>query len=257
MSVRPNILITGATGGFGRAVARRFYDEGYYVDLTDLDADALQELQHALGDPGRTFARVLDVTSPEQARTVCAAYAQAAGGGIQVLLNNAGISAVGGFAASRIAQTRAILDVNLFGVMNVTHAALPHLRGVAGAHIISVSSASALHGNPELPVYAATKRAILSFSESLDIELRGQGIRVSDLLPIYAETAIVHDVYTEHRVPPDIELSPADIAEEVWDIVRTGRFRSYVGTDTKIFARLGCILPYRVRRYVTRRVLGW
>ena len=255
--MRPNIFITGATGGFGQAVARRFAREGYYVGLTDLDAGKLEALAHELGGETNAFTAVLDVTDPAQAIEVCAAFAKTSGNGLQVLLNNAGISAVGGFGDSRIAQTKAILDVNLFGVMNVTHAALPHMRGIAGAHIISVSSASAIHGNPELPVYAATKRAILSFSESLDIELRDTGIRVSDLLPMYAKTAIVEDVAHLHRVDPDIKLTPEDVADEVWDIVRTGRFRSYVGLDTKVFARLSRLMPYRLRRAVTRRVLGW
>ena len=255
--MRPNILITGATGGFGRAVAKRFAREGYFVGLTDIDQAALDAFAEELGGPEHAFAQVLDVADVEQAKSVCAAFAKTTGTGIQVLLNNAGISAVGGFSESDIHRTKAILDVNLFGVMNVTHAALPHMRSTAGAHIISVSSASAIHGNPELPVYAATKRAILSFSESLDIELADTGIAVSDLLPMYAETAIVRDVYQQHRVAPDIKLTPDDIAREVWDIVRTKRFRSYVGGDTKVFARISKFLPYKVRKAVTKRVLGW
>ncbi len=254
---RPNIFITGAAGGFGQAVARRFAAEGYYVGLTDLDADPLSALAASLGGEAYAFHAVLDVTDPAQAREVCAAFAKTSGNGIQVLFNNAGISAVGGFGESRIEQTKAIIDVNLFGVMNVTHAALPHMQGIEGAHVISVSSASAIHGNPELPVYAATKRAILSFSESLDISLRGSGIAVSDLLPMYAETPIVRDVYTEHRRPPDIKLTAEDIADAVWEIVRTKRFRTYVGRDTKVFARLSKVMPYAVRKLLLRRVVGW
>ena len=239
-------------------MARRFAREGYFVGLTDLDADRLAALARELGGTEHAFHRVLDVTDVEAAREAVAAFAKTApGGGLQVLLNNAGISAVGGFRESSPQTTRAILDVNLWGVMNVTHAALPHMEGVAGAHVISVSSASAIHGNPELPVYAATKRALLSFSESLDIELRGTGIAVSDLLPMYAATPIVTDVAHLHRVAPEIKLTPDDVAEEVWRIVRTRRFRTYVGADTKVFARLSRVMPYRVRRYVTRRVLGW
>ena len=252
-----NIFITGATGGFGQAVARHFSARGYFVGLFDLDEDKLAVLADELGGPDRCYHRVLDVTDVEGARAAVAGFAEASGHGLQVLFNNAGISAVGDFEDVDIERQRAVLEVNLFGVFNVTHAALPIMRTTPGAHVITVSSASAIHGNPELVAYAATKRAILSFSESLDISLRGSGVAVSDLLPMYAKTAIVEDVAHLHRKNPDIKLTPEDIAEEVWDIVETKRFRSYVGRDTKVFARLARVLPYRVVKYVTRRVIGW
>ena len=253
----PNILITGATGGFGRATARLFAARGYFVGLVDLDEDRLAGLAEELGGSERAYFRALDVTDETGARELAAEFAAAAGGGIQVLFNNAGISAVGDFTAVDIGTQRRVLEVNLFGVFNVTHACLPYMRNTSGAHVITVSSASAIHGNPELVAYAATKRALLSFSESLDISLRGTGVAVSDLLPMYAKTAIVEDVAHLHRKRPDIRLTAEDIADEVWDIVRTRRFRSYVGADTKVFARLAKLLPYRLVKYVTRRVVGW
>ena len=254
---RNNIFITGATGGFGQAVARHFSAKGYFVGLTDLDEDKLRALAEELGGASKAYYHVLDVRDVEAARAAVAGFAKASGSGLQVLFNNAGTSAVGGFEDVDIERQRLVLDVNLFGVFNVTHAALPLMRETSGAHIITVSSASAIHGNPELVAYAATKRAILSFSESLDISLRGSGVAVSDLLPMYAKTAIVTDVAHLHRKTPEIKLTPEDIAREVEDIIRTKRFRSYVGRDTKVFARLAKVLPYRVVKYVTRRVIGW
>lgn len=253
----PNILITGATGGFGQATARLFAAEGYFVGLVDLDEGKLAALAEELGGRERAYYHALDVTDEEGAREVAAAYAAAAGGGIQVLFNNAGISAVGAFDDVEIARQRRVLEVNLFGVFNVTHACLPYMKGTPGAHVINVSSASAIHGNPELVAYAATKRALLSFSESLDISLRGTGVAVSDMLPMYARTGIVTDVAHLHRKNPEIKLTPEDVAEEVRGIVRTKRFRTYVGRDTKVFARLARLLPYRAVKYVTRKVIGW
>ena len=254
---RPNLFITGAAGGFGRAVARRFAREGYFVGLYDLDAAPLAALADELGGPECAHYATLDVTDVAGAQAAVAAFARATGGTLQVLFNNAGTSAVGAFDDVAVERSRAVIDVNLFGVMNVAHAAMPLMRRTPGAHLINVSSASALHGNPELVAYSATKRAILSFSESLDIALRGTGVAVSDILPMYARTAIVEDVAHLHRRAPDIKLTADDVAEAVWDVVRTRRFRTYVGTDTKVFAPLSRVLPYRVRRWVTRRVLGW
>lgn len=251
-----NILITGAAGGFGRATARRFAREGYFVGLFDLEAAALEPLAEELGRGACVFGR-MDVTDVAEVRAAVAAFAKANGGQVQVVLNNAGISAVGPFEDVPIERHRAVLEVDLFGVMNVAHAALPYLRQTPGAHLVNVSSASALHGNPELVSYSAAKRAVLSFSESLDISLANTGVAVSDLLPMYAATPLVTDVMDLHRRRPDIRLTAEDIAEEVWEIVRTRRFRTYVGRDTRVFAPLSRVLPYAVRKWVTRRVLGW
>ena len=255
---RPSILITGAAGGFGHAVARRFAREGYFVGLTDLarHRPALEALQAELGGEGAASVHELDVTDEAQARDACAAFAETAGG-LQVLYNNAGVMPAGDFESVPLSASRLAIDVNFWGTVNVTHAALPHLRATPGAHIVNVSSASALHGNPELVTYSAAKRAVLSFSESLDISLRGSGVAVSDLLPMYAQTALVSDQQHALRRDPKPKITANQLAESVWGVVRSRRFRSYVGADTKVFAPASRLLPYRLRKWVTRRVLGW
>ena len=256
---KPSIFITGAAGGFGRAVARKFVDRGWFVGLYDLDEHALAPLAESLGGEAHACYGRLDVTDIEGARAAVAHFGQRTGGHLRVLFNNAGITGVGPFAEVPIEQHRRVIEVNLFGVMNVAHAALPLLRATPGAHIINVSSASAIHGNPELVSYSATKRAVLSFTESLDIGLEADGIRVSDLLPMYAKTPIVLDYVNVHRrlSPNDIKLTPQDIADATWKVVQTGKFRTYVGTDTKLFAPLSRLLPYRLRKWVSRKVIGW
>ena len=255
--MRPNIFITGANGGFGRAVARRFAREGYFVGLTDLDAAPLQTLADELGGAEHAWAGALDVTDEQSAREAVAAFAKASGTGLQVLFNNAGIMPAGAFGELDIATERRVIDINLFGVMNVAYAALPLLKQTAGAHIINVSSASAIHGNPELVAYSASKRGVLSFSESLDISLRGTGVAVSDILPMYAQTNLVTAVEQRLRKDPRPKITAEQIADTVWEVVRTRRFRTYVGADAKVFARLARVLPYRLRKWTTRRVIGW
>jgi short-subunit dehydrogenase len=154
---------------------------------------------------------------------------------------------------------RRVIDVNFYGVLNVAHAAFPLLRDTPGSHLINISSASAIHGNPELVSYSATKRAVLSFTESLDIGWEEYGIRVSDILPMYAHTGIVHDHLTKYRKldTKTVKLTPEDIAEAVWKTVRTGKFRTYLGRDTKLFAPLARLSPYRLRKWVSRKVIGW
>ena len=256
---QPSIFITGAAGGFGRAVARKFVSEGWFVGLYDLEEAPLAELAASLGGEEHACYATLDVTDIESTRRAVAHFGERTRGRMRVLFNNAGITGVGPFAEVPIEQHRKVIEVNLFGVMNVAHAALPLLRTTPGAHLINVSSASALHGNPELVSYSATKRAVLSFSESLDIGLEADGIRVSDLLPMYAKTPIVLDYVNVHRrlTPKDVKLTPEDIAKATWRVVQTGKFRTYVGTDTKIFAPLSRLFPYRLRKWVSRKVIGW
>ena len=254
-----SIFITGAAGGFGRAVARKFVAQGWFVGLYDLQEEPLRQLAEQLGGESNACYRPLDVTDIEGARRAVAHFGEHTGGRMRVLFNNAGITGVGSFEDVSIEQHRKVIEVNLFGVLNVTHAALGLLKATPGAHIINVSSASAIHGNPELVSYSATKRAVLSFTESLDVGLEADGIRSSDILPMYAKTPIVLDYVKVHRKldPKDIKLTPEDIADATWKVVQTGKFRTYVGTDTKIFAPLSRLLPYRVRKWVSRKVIGW
>ncbi|CAH1001430.1 3-phenylpropionate-dihydrodiol/cinnamic acid-dihydrodiol dehydrogenase [Neolewinella maritima] len=258
-TTKPTIFITGAAGGFGQAVARTFVRQGWYVGLYDLSEAPLTELVSSLGGPDVACCGTLDVTDIESTRQAIQHFGEHTGGQLRVLFNNAGITGVGAFTDVSIEHHRKVIDVNLFGVMNVAHAAIPLMRNTPGAHLINVSSASALHGNPELVSYSATKRAVLSFTESLDIGLEADGIRVSDLLPMYAKTPIILDYLSQHRKlsDKDIKLTPDDIAAATWKVVQTGKFRTYVGTDTKVFAPLSRLFPYRIRKWVSRKVIGW
>lgn len=255
---RPSIFITGAAGGFGRAVARKFVKAGWYAGLYDLDEGPLREMATELGEANCCYG-VMDVTEVASVLKGIAHFGQHTGGKLTVLFNNAGIVAVGPFEEVSIEDHKRVIDVNFFGPLNVAHAALPLMRDTPNAHLINVSSASALHGNPELVSYSATKRAVLSFTESLDIGLEASGITVSDLLPMYATTpiALAHlDKYRKLKAK-DVKLTPDDIAEATWGVVKNKKFRTYVGTDTKIFAPLSGLLPYWIRKLVTKKVIGW
>lgn len=255
---QPNIFITGAAGGFGRAVARKFAKAGWYIGLYDLEEAPLRELANELGDSNCCYG-VMDVTEVASVRKGIAHFGQHTNGTLTVLFNNAGIVVVGPFEEVSIEDHKKVIDVNFFGPMNVAHAALPLMRKTTNAHIINVSSASALHGNPELVSYSATKRAILSFTESLDIGLEESGIAASDILPMYATTpiALAHlDKYRKLKAK-DVKLTPQDIAEATWRVVQNKKFRTYLGADTKVFGPLSGLLPYGIRKFVTKKVIGW
>lgn len=253
-----NILITGAAGGIGAATARLFAEAGYYVGLFDLNLAGLKQLAAAIGEE-RCCYRRLDVTDEADCAAAVAFFTEKTAGPLQVLFNNAGIMAVGLFEDVSLAEHRKVIDVNVNGVFNLTWHALPFMKQTTGAHIITTSSISSLIGNPELVSYSLSKRAVLSFTESLEISLARHHIRVSDILPMYVRTAMVDDHQKEFLNLQDsqVRLTPEDIAKQVLHTVKTGKFRTYIGADSKLFGALDGILPYRLKRWVLKKVIGF
>ncbi|MBB3975847.1 NAD(P)-dependent dehydrogenase (short-subunit alcohol dehydrogenase family) [Rhizobium azooxidifex] len=172
------ILITGTSSGIGRAAARLFAEKGWNVIATmrDLkDADALPE-----GDSLLTTR--LDVQDPDSIRAAIDAGI-ARFSRIDALVNNAGYGQWGLFEALTPERVQAQFDVNLFGVMNVTRALLPHFRANGGGAVLNVSSGAGLFTLPMISLYCASKFALEGFTEALSYELGPQNIEVKLVIP--------------------------------------------------------------------------
>lgn len=183
------VLITGAGRGLGFAIASAFAGAGAKVVVTDLDADRVRDAAAKL--PG-ACGYALDVTCPEQIADVRARLA-AEHGPIDVLVNNAGVVFGGPFLDVPIGKHQATVNVNLSGVLAVTHAFLPDLLARPAGHLVNVASASAVIALPNATTYAATKWAVLGFTESLQEELRLLGRRnvvVTAVCPGYITTGL-------------------------------------------------------------------
>ncbi|MDD3445112.1 MAG: SDR family oxidoreductase [Zavarzinia sp.] len=186
-----SVFITGAARGIGAAIARRFAREGYFVGLTDLDAEGVAKLAGELG-ANRCFHAALDVTDFAAYEKAMADFVAAAGGRLDVLVNNAGIAKFAAFESITPAFHAKTVDVNLNGVVNGFHAALPYMKQTPGATIVSLCSASAMYGTPGLAVYSATKFAVRALTEALSQEFAPFGIKVTDILPGFVSTDMVH-----------------------------------------------------------------
>lgn len=172
------VLLTGASTGIGRAAAVYFADRGWNVAATMRNPeDAGTEL-----DRPNVKVLALDVTDTE---CIEAAVAQAieAFGGIDVLVNNAGYGLMGAFENATDAQIRRQFDVNVFGLMAVTRAILPHFRERKQGAVLNVASIVGRMGMPLGSFYNATKFAVEGFSEALSYELAPHGIRVKVIEP--------------------------------------------------------------------------
>lgn len=173
-------LVTGASSGIGKAAALALAASGFQVVGTSRDAARVTP------PDGARFLD-LDVVSDS---SVAAAVGQVMErfGRIDVLVNNAGMGAVGAVEETSLAQAQHVFDVNVFGVMRMTKAVLPHLRAQGRGRIINLSSVVGFLPSPYMAVYAASKHAIEGYTESLDHEIREYGVRALLVEPAYTST---------------------------------------------------------------------
>jgi len=172
------VLITGCSTGLGRMTAAHFAASGWNVIATMRRPEP--DLAEAF--PGRVLVQPLDVADPASIEAAIEAGI-ARFGSLDVVVNNAGVTMVSVFEATPDEAIRQIFETNVFGLMNVTRAALPHLRRAGGGTIVNVSSGVGLVGVPLLSIYVASKQAVEGLSESLAYELESQGIRIKLVEP--------------------------------------------------------------------------
>lgn len=258
----PALFITGAAAGIGRAVALRFGRAGWVLGLYDVNEDGARALAREIGE-SRCIAGRLDVTQAADWERALTQFADHSGQRLDVLFNNAGIAATAPFTEIPLARHHQLLDINLKGVVNGCHLAYPLLRGTPRSRVINMASASAIHGQPDLATYSASKAAIRSLTEALDIEWRKHGIRVVDLLPLFVNTAMVKDEVSRMQTVArlGVHLQPEDIAEQVWRLAN-GKpqqlpTHTYVGAQTKLFALASRLSPDAVNRWITARLAGY
>ncbi|WP_223637676.1 oxidoreductase [Corallococcus sp. EGB] len=173
-------LITGSSRGLGRSFAEAVLEAGHRLVATARKPEQLVALVERYGDRVRAVA--LDVTNPEQARAAVRTAVDAFGR-LDVVVNNAGYGNLAPIEQVTDEDFRSQLDTNLFGVMNVTRAALPVLRQQRSGHVIQVSSVGGRLSTPGLGAYQAAKWAVGGFSEVLAKEVAPFGVKVTVLEP--------------------------------------------------------------------------
>lgn len=181
-------VITGGGSGIGRATARLFAREGAHVHVADRDEARVRAVTEELA--GSATAHVLDVTDAE---AVAALADKVTGGGrVDIVMNNAGIGHAGPTAETPLEDWRAIVEVNIMGVVHGVHAFVPKLLAQGGrADIVNTASMAGLVPVAQMAPYVMSKHAIVGLSEALHAELAPQGIRVTALCPGVIDTAIV------------------------------------------------------------------
>jgi len=177
-------LVTGASRGIGALIAQSALADGNAVVATGRNVAGMIE---RIGETPALLPLVLDVTDERQAKTAVEAAIEKFGR-IDVLVNNAGFGLMGAVEESADQDVRRMYDTNVFGLLNVTRAVLPAMRGRRSGHVINISSIGGYRGAAGFGVYSSTKFAVEGITEALHDELKPLGIHVTVVEPGYFRT---------------------------------------------------------------------
>ncbi|MFH5208466.1 SDR family oxidoreductase [Antrihabitans sp. NCIMB 15449] len=253
---KPTVFITGAAAGIGRATALRFAKEGYLVGLYDVDEPGLRKVRDEITTAGGSaYAGLMNVADPKNWQSALDDF-WTAHQRLDILINNAGVLTAGPFEETDPSVHLRMIDINFAGVVYGTRAAFPYLRDTEGAQVVNLCSASAIYGQPELATYGATKAAVKSITEALDLEWRKHNIRVIAMWPLFVQTAMVDGVETGSTKSLGIRLTAEDVGNEIWSVTRN---RSWlpgvhyaVGMQAKALAIAAKYSPDFVVRTINR-----
>ncbi len=258
----PVVLLTGAGSGLGAAMARRFARDGFRVAVTDINPQRAQQVAEELAQAGTTSLHAaLDVTRDADWQQV-QEHIDSVWGGVNVLVNNAGVAASGYCEETSMADWHWVIDVDLMSVVRGCHRFLPGLRRVAAtgepAHIINIASFAGFSAMPGMSAYGTAKAGVIALSEHLLTELDGSGVGVSVVCPSFVATNLLEsfrggEESTRRTVERWMQQSPVsadDVAEIVFNAMRNRQFLVLTHPKTRSALRLKRLWPSRYYRRI-------
>jgi len=251
------VLITGASSGIGQCLAEQAAALGARVLLAARSADTLETLARKLRSAGHeAVAAPADITAAaDRARLVDTAQAEF--GGLDVLINNAGVASFGHFAGSTEAILRQVMETNFFAPSELIRSALPLLRAGTEPAIVNVASMCGRRGLPAWPEYSASKFALCGLTEALRAEMSRFDIAVLLILPGLTNTGLgKHLLRNAGRMEIDYSqgMTPAYVARAILDAVQSNRSETVLGREARWMLRINRFFPGLVNRLLIRKV---
>ena len=216
-------LITGGSSGIGLAIARALGEDGYGLTVSARRPDKLDAAAEELRSGGLEVQSVAANMADEENLQGLVADHKERYGGLDVLINNAGVGIGEAMDALTTKYVDMQLGVNLRAVILMTRECLPLLKEAGGEHgkalIVNTASISGKAGQPWLSVYSATKAAVIGFSQATQKEIAGQGVQVTAFAPAFVDTPMTE--FVKEQVAAEAMIRPEDIAEAVRFLLRT------------------------------------
>ena len=253
------ILITGASQGIGKSMAELAAQRGAKVLAAARSVELLTELQEQVRKEGKTLEIVqADVTSAADREKMVAA-AQQHFGGLDVLVNNAGIGATGHFCDADADRMRKIFEVNFFGLTETTRAFLPMLKAGNKPAIVNISSIAGKRGIPARSDYSASKFAVEGFSEALRPELAKDGIDVIVVCPGLTQTNFSKNML-EQKAQVKFDhlrgMTSEEVAAATLTAIERGSRQVTLTLQGKLLVFVSRFLPRLADRIAARKVRG-
>ena len=250
------VAITGAGSGFGEALALRYSDAGYRVAVTDIDvARAATVLEQIRQRGGAGFSQALDVSSGSDwdsfYQRVLTEW-----GGLEILVNNAGVAAAGRLEDTPIDDWKWVLDIDLMGVIRGCHRFLPIMREQQKGHLVNIASFAGLASVPEVSAYVVAKSAVVALSEQLRVDLDGSGVGVTLVCPAYVQTRLMETFRSQdeqHQLNVErwmrrSSITAEQVAGQVYEAVENGKFLVLTHKETRWYWRMKRWFPERYYR---------
>ncbi|GJD44973.1 Putative oxidoreductase SadH [Methylobacterium cerastii] len=248
-------VVTGAASGIGRALAVGLAARGCNLALADRNVAGLEETERVIATNRVRISRhALDVADRE-AVAALPAVVEAAHGGLDLLVNNAGVAVGGTFDDVTEADFEWLFEINFWGVVRMTRAFLPLLRAQPEARIVNLSSLYGLIAPPGQTAYAASKFAVRGFSQALAHELAGSSVGVTVVHPGGVATSVADSARLPAHMTPEeaargraaanslLKLPPERAAAIILAAVERRQGRVLVGTDAKLVALIERLVP--------------
>jgi len=248
------VLLTGATGGIGAALAGELARAGAHLLLSARDAVRLEALAGRLTEQApaagrRTVVRTIVLTeagdiTDATARERLARRARGFEGGIDVLINNAGVNSLSRFDDQSTADIEALVQTNLLAPMLLTRTLLPHLLGQPAAWLLNVGSVLGSIGMPGQTVYSTTKFGLHGFTEALRRECAGTPLEVLYLAPRATRTAMNGDAACRMNEELGVAMDPPEqVAGRAMALLAGSRRERFIGWPERLFVKLNALAP--------------
>jgi short-subunit dehydrogenase len=250
-------ILTGASGGIGRATAAALAKAGTRLVLAARNAEALNQLANEVRAAGGEAVVVpTDITKPDdRARLVETAVAKL--GGLDLLVNNAGVGSWGHFATSTPEIMRQVMEVNFFGPVELTRLAMPHLTNGNQPAVVNVTSMCGRKGMPAWPEYSASKFALVGMSEAWRGEFARFDVDVIAVVPGMTDSGFQNNwLRTEGKADLRFEegMKPEQVAEGIVDAIRRNRREVVLGGEARRLLRFNRFFPRLTNWLIARKV---